>query len=503
MTHPMVIGCYFEDYEYSAAKTSSSATSSIASRSKSSKITRIRYLPINDEYRYPSKRQVEWTSHDVDFHKHLLDSKKYNKARADNVGVPTKVKSNGSGSKEVQVVEQLLKGSKDKDKNNFRSKKRGWGKNSDKTNCKLPYEWMVRPHPTCNSIHEHNLNTFFIESSTMAVENVRLIANGFWRDVWKIRDDISSSNTTIASSSTVENEYTAAALTKEDYSSVHIAAKTLRYEHDYTERNLDRHIRDAIAMEQTTSSPNILDMHAYCGHAIFTELADSAPGAAPTVSDMIWPEDDEPCKVPMRERLNVALEVARGVRDFHFAGAGAGADDRTVGNSNGKRYSPATMAHTDVTPSQFVFVNGKIKMNDFNRCRFIARRDNGDVCPFRVSSNPGKFRSPEEYAYEPETEKVDVYSMGNLFYSLLTEIWPNEKMKSKDAQNAVMNNIRPVVPDKVLQMSEAGDLSVQILLTAMQKCWTYKPSKRPSSKEIVAYLELKIKKLGGKPPPLL
>ena len=30
-----------------------------------------------------------------------------------------------------------------------------------------------------------------------------------------------------------------------------------------------------------------------------------------------------------------------------------------------------------------------------------------------------KFRAPEEYAYEVENEKVDVYSMGNIFYQLI------------------------------------------------------------------------------------
>jgi hypothetical protein len=64
-----------------------------------------------------------------------------------------------------------------------------------------------------------------------------------------------------------------------------------------------------------------------------------------------------------------------------------------------------SIAHTDISPAQYVKVGGVYKLNDFNRARFIAY--NGDEpCPFLVGSNPGKNRSPEEYSYHPLTEKV-------------------------------------------------------------------------------------------------
>lgn len=45
----------------------------------------------------------------------------------------------------------------------------------------------------------------------------------------------------------------------------------------------------------------------------------------------------------------------------------------------------------DITPSQFIFIDGKWKMNDFNRCRFmrVSKEDNSP-CGFRVGANPGK-----------------------------------------------------------------------------------------------------------------
>lgn len=67
----------------------------------------------------------------------------------------------------------------------------------------------------------------------------------------------------------------------------------------------------------------------------------------------------------------------------------------------------ASIAHTDISPSQYIAVNGVYKLNDFNRARFISY-DGTEACPFLVGSNPGKNRSPEEYAYEPQTEKASL-----------------------------------------------------------------------------------------------
>jgi hypothetical protein len=65
-----------------------------------------------------------------------------------------------------------------------------------------------------------------------------------------------------------------------------------------------------------------------------------------------------------------------------------------------------TIAHTDISPLQYIRVNGIYKLNDFNRARFIAWSKDNTMCPYEVGNNGGKNRSPEEYNYEPQTEKV-------------------------------------------------------------------------------------------------
>jgi hypothetical protein len=76
----------------------------------------------------------------------------------------------------------------------------------------------------------------------------------------------------------------------------------------------------------------------------------------------------------------------------------------------------AAIAHTDIKADQFVKTGGIYKLNDFNRARFIGwSRTQDKPCPYYIPNNPGKGRSPEEYKYEPQSEKVS-FSPGALYW---------------------------------------------------------------------------------------
>jgi serine/threonine protein kinase len=48
------------------------------------------------------------------------------------------------------------------------------------------------------------------------------------------------------------------------------------------------------------------------------------------------------------------------------------------------------------------------------------------LCPFKISKSNGVWRSPEEYAFGLLTEKIDIYSLANVFYSMLSGEYPYE-----------------------------------------------------------------------------
>lgn len=359
---PLIVGCYF----HHAVEVSV--------------IQKVRPLQVyDDENRYPSKRQVEWSSRDESFQTQLRDSKKY---------------------------------------------KREMPEQRDNQVCKLPFDWQRKYIPTCNCIHEYDFTIFYTESSTGVDENKRLIASGFWRDVWKIQDD------------GLQNEW--------------VAAKTLRTVHPFTARNLDRHRRDALVTERTSSSPFTINMFAFCGHTVLTEYSNEG-----SLSDTIWPVVGN-CTLSSKDRFRYALDVAKGLVDMQYV-------DRT---------DAATISHTDITPSQYMVLNGTLKLNDFNRARFITFDEkNGEACAFRVGMNPGKYRSPEEYAYKDETEKIDVYALGNVFYSLLTELWPYHELSEKEAQD----NIRKGKHPDVSMFMNTTNPYEKILVDSILLSWTKDP----------------------------
>lgn len=82
-----------------------------------------------------------------------------------------------------------------------------------------------------------------------------------------------------------------------------------------------------------------------------------------------------------------------------------------------------SIAHTDISPGQFVRVGNIFKLNDFNRARFLRTNvSDGAICGFNVGSNPGKNRSPEEYLYLPETEKARSNVRRDMYW-LFNAVW--------------------------------------------------------------------------------
>merc|ERR1719375_551842 len=105
----------------------------------------------------------------------------------------------------------------------------------------------------------------------------------------------------------------------------------------------------------------------------------------------------------------------------------------------------------------------------------------------QVQNNPGKGRSPEEYAGSvPLTEKADIYALGNLFYTIVTDMDPWEETPEDKAQENVRQGVRPTVPSE-----ECVDPSICPLVTirkCMWQCWHQDADKRASARELAEQL---------------
>lgn len=178
-------------------------------------------------------------------------------------------------------------------------------------------------------------------------------------------------------------------------------------------------------------------------------------------------------------RLRYSWQVAKAMTELH-----------SVGNI----HDSAAISHTDISTDQFLWVNGMFKLNDFNRARFIRWNAwKKEPCKFIVGKNPGKNRSPEEYKdHEPLNEKIDIYSMGNIFYSILMgeKVFEGINYMKKDkVYKEVQKGVVPIIPQAIID--RYGPLE-KAVLEAMRMCHVYNPDDRSRASDVEAFLKAKL-----------
>jgi serine/threonine protein kinase len=247
-----------------------------------------------------------------------------------------------------------------------------------------------------------------------------------------------------------------------------------RIEHRFEEAHFEHDRIDAVAMERLTSSPHVINIFSFCGHSVMTEYADG---------NRLGELADKSKKSPLA-RLRIARDIASGLADVH------GID----GDGN------ATFVHLDINPANVVSIGGTLKLNDFNIG--IIRKWNttsNQPCGFPAQYPNPQWRSPEEARNEQNlTEKVDVFSMGHIFFRLICGHEPWHKLEKggkptkQEMNEKVQKGILPKIPDLVKKSTSPEVVAIR---EAMLRCYEYDPSKRPSAREIAASLQKALDKL--------
>lgn len=79
---------------------------------------------------------------------------------------------------------------------------------------------------------------------------------------------------------------------------------------------------------------------------------------------------------------------------FHLADEATQAAMGLADAHNIDKEGQASMAHTDITPGQYILIDGWYKLNDFNRARFLRwSKKKNKPCGYVVGRNPGTVRS--------------------------------------------------------------------------------------------------------------
>ena len=307
-----------------------------------------------------------------------------------------------------------------------------------KPGCK-PSNWQGFNFPNCNEMHEVDLRAIRARSAQNKTDyKIGYLASGLWRSVW--------------------------AVDPRRVMPGPIVLKMMEMKHDVDSRNHDRHRRDALVMERLTASPNVVDIYSFCGNSVLTEYID-------TPLDELIEGNMESKGVSLknpRHRLQLALDMAKGLQALHDISGGP-------------------ILHADITARQFlVSPSGTLKVNDFNRCRFMPNHvKTGRSCKIGIPTAPGRARSPEEYAFDELDEKIDVFSLANVYFYMLTKQAPWSGMPSSQFRKAMRSGRKPDFPEELLMPGASDAALVNLTLRAYE----HDPEQRISASTLVAELQ--------------
>jgi serine/threonine protein kinase len=331
-----------------------------------------------------------------------------------------------------------------------------------------------------------------VRSATMGMikqEDITFLGQGWFRAAWRMDVD------GLEEYDDDEEDY---------YQKESVVLKTLRYEREFLEEYYELHRRDALAMERLTASPYVLDVYGYCGQSAINELANfgiEGMSSLEKVARGFRGLDIEPVS---KIKLQLAAMVAQGVSHLHSIDhpdfVRDGYPDRSATGHKPRASSNATLVHYDLNPRNIAIVKrGKPKLNDFNVAEFLMWNPKTNTkCGFEGRFKEPWWRAPEEMQVQmveysnppPLTEKVDVYSLGNILYELLTTHSPWGKMM-KERQDEVRPKVArgelPKLPPPYDTLT-LKDPALKALKDAMYKCLRLNPEDRPSAGEIAEEL---------------
>jgi serine/threonine protein kinase len=286
-----------------------------------------------------------------------------------------------------------------------------------------------------------------------------------------------------------------------------VVLKVMRTTHCEFDRNTFESSRlEALILERLSSSPRIVDIHGACstsvsvefmplevedniirgsGYSSAEEIAKceakqgASEGQGQAGEDTTAKSCDEGSQFSATQKLEMALGMAEALADVHG-------------------YSGGVIVHDDIQPCQFLRnERGEMKLNDFNRGevmlfddgsggRLNEHGETGEYCRYNNGGVYGNARSPEEDAEHDLNEQIDVYSLGNIYYELLTGLW-NFYEYEDDAvvQKKVMAGEMPFIDPRYSERSYAE----KSLVHAIERALVKEPDDRASVFELVDFLQ--------------
>ena len=288
-----------------------------------------------------------------------------------------------------------------------------------------------------NNMNNNNINNLNIKNSNIKIENL-------------LNEEIQLKELTFP-----ENDYlgtgTFGEVRKAYWRKTLVAVKFLKESYENLEEQVIPFIEE-FNLLKSLRHPNILLYIGGCisgpKHFLITEYCENG-----NLFEFLHGEKNN--ELNDIERLNFALEIAKGINYLHS-------------------FNPPIL-HRDLKSLNILLnSNFNIKIADFG----WARLKNIHMTRMRGTF---QWMAPEVILKENYSEKADVYSFGIILWELWSRDPPYKGIIAKDVGNMVKKdkNYRPTIPKEVPK--EIKEL--------MKLCWDFDPAKRPCFLEIINCIE--------------
>lgn len=218
---------------------------------------------------------------------------------------------------------------------------------------------------------------------------------------------------------------------------------------------------DGLVMEQATSSPYIATVYGTCGVSQVLEYSSKG-----TLHDLIkvarQAREDNMSPI---EKLKLLIHIASAIADLHEVGA----------------------VHGDLSPNQFLHMDGVYKLNDFHISMFLRQDDNQQICfdSMAFSSDNYIIHAPEERdENEVDLTKADVYVMGHVMFNVYAKTWLYEGIMEPEALDMLYAGKYTPFPSHIDTTIPAN----AAMQAAILQSWTHDPKQRPSARSIRDFL---------------
>jgi len=362
---------------------------------------------------------------------------------------------------------------------------------SSPPNCEPKSAWHSYSFPNCNNMHELDfLNGIVPPAEHPSADHdakdelyIEYMFSGGTRESWLVQKLCTDgSDCVVPGLNATEGKSTGPK----------VILKTLNWPVEHDEVVYDHQRIDALASERLTSSPHVVDIYGFCGVSALNEFADGG-----NFGRMIRHKNND-ASISPEELLLYAREAALGLADIHEIDG---------------RGNVTSLVHHDFSAKNFLTVNGKLKVSDFNDGKLLqwdaskGKRCRGFDWDGLCGTNTERThrRAPEECMGDKyrrlTTEKVEVYHLGAFFFFLLTDGgWPYQfevsqrgnffKLQASAAKEAILKGQLPALPPDVQASNNAA---TKALVQAMKWTYTFEAKKRPAARAVAEFLDRKLK----------